>query len=207
MGEPKQTPTFTVDQYLAIERSSEDRHEFVDGVIYDMAGESLEHGDISVNLVISLGVQLKGTPCRVLTKDSKIRSGAAANSRPTSKGMFSYPDLFVVCGEPEYFDEHRDVILNPKVIIEVLSPSTEAFDRGEKCKRYQTWNPTLTDYLVVSQVEPLVEKFNRKAEGGWSFDRFTAMDAVVLLDSIGCKLLLSDVYDRVPFSSELNRDE
>lgn len=200
MGEVKEKPLFTVEQYLAIERSSEDRHEFVDGIIYDMAGESLAHGDISVNIVISLGIQLKGTPCRVLTKDSKLRSGPRSRSHASRKGMFSYPDVFVVCGEPEFHDDHRDVILNPKVIIEILSPSTDSFDRGDKRERYQMWLPTLKEYVIVSQDAPLVEKFTRRPNGEWPAKRFETLDAVVPLPSIRCELLLRDVYDRVDFA-------
>lgn len=202
MGELRDRPLFTVDQYLAIERASEDRHEYVDGVIYDMAGESLAHGLISANVVGTLFNQLKGTPCFALTKDSKIRSGPQSKARVGTKGMFSYPDILVVCGEPEYFDSHRDVILNPKVIIEILSPSTETFDRGEKCERYQTWNPTLTDYVIISQDEPCVEIFSRKKKGNWSFERFSGVDAVAPLPAIRCELPLRDVYDRVRFPSE-----
>jgi Uma2 family endonuclease len=142
MEMPLLKPKFTPDQYLALERASEERHLYLDGDIYAMAGESGKHGDIAANLVIALGTQLKGTPCRARTKDTKVRSGLGPASGQAIRGMFSYPDVVVICGEPEYHDAHRDVILNPTAIVEVLSPTTEAFDRGEKFTRYQTWNPT-----------------------------------------------------------------
>ena len=119
-----------------------------------------------------------------------------------TKGMFSYPDIVVVCGDIEYHDAYKDVILNPKVIFEVLSPSTAAFDRGDKFTRYQTCNPSLTDYVLVSQEKPQVEHFHKPASGPWTYQLYTGLDAVVLLDSIGCTLKLADVYDRVVFAEE-----
>lgn len=156
---------YTLEEYLEIDRNSTDeRYEYVDGEIYAMAGESSEHGDISVNLTVSIGSQLFNKDCRARSKDTKVRSGMFPSKRPLRKGMISYPDLVVICGQPEYHDEFRDVILNPKVIIEVLSDSTAAFDRGDKFHRYQLWNPTLTDYILVSQDMPRVEHYVRQEE-------------------------------------------
>jgi Uma2 family endonuclease len=197
---PKLQPRYSVDEYLALERAAEERHIYLDGEIIAMAGESGEHGDISVNTVISLGTQLKGKPCRVRDKDTKVRSGPIPMKGHSRKGMFSYPDILVICGEVEYHDAYKDVILNPKVIIEVLSESTESFDRGDKFQRYQKYNPTLTDYILVSQDKPLIEHFFRKPKGGWSYDSFAGLDAEVAIASIGCTLKLADVYDRVKFS-------
>jgi Uma2 family endonuclease len=135
MSMPQPRPIFTVDEYLALERASDERHEYIDGQIYAMAGESGAHGDISVNLVIALGNQLKGTRCRARTKDTKVRSGPVPKLGRNTSGMFCYPEVVVVCGEPEYHDAQTDVVLNPTAIIEVLSPSTEALDRGEKFAR------------------------------------------------------------------------
>jgi Uma2 family endonuclease len=114
-------------------------------------------------------------------------------------GLYSYPDVVVVCGEPEYHDAFTDVILNPTAIVEVLSPSTEAFDRGEKFTRYQVWNPTLSDYLLVSQDRPQVEHFHREKDGRWTYQVYTGLDAEVVIPSIRCTLRLADVYDRVSF--------
>src|SRR5438105_4366919 len=190
MGLPKLKPHYTVDQYLAIERSSEERHEYVDGEIYAMAGESGEHGDISVNVVGTLFTQLRGKRCRARTKDTKVRSGPVLTAGQSSACLFSYPDVVIICDEPEYLDGHRDVILNPTAIAEVLSPSTEAFDRGEKFTRYQTWNPTLKDYLLVSQDRPQIEHYSRQADGGWSYHRYTGLERVVVVASIGCTVRL-----------------
>jgi Uma2 family endonuclease len=202
MGLPKPKPILTVDEYLAMERASEVRHEYLDGAIFAMAGESGEHGDITVNIIITLGSQLKGTPCRARTKDTKVRSGPLKNSRQNTSGLFSYPDIVVVCGEPEYHDAHTDVILNPTAIMEVLSPKTEAFDRGDKFMRYQTWNTTLKDYLLVSQDQPLIDHFSRQDDGSWSHNQIAGLEARVAIPSIQCTLQLADVYDRIAFGKE-----
>lgn len=195
MRSPKRQPLCTLDEYLTMERASKDRHEYVDGQIRAMAGESPEHGDITVNLVISLGTQLKGTSCRARTKDTKVRSGPFSTSGHSTAGLFSYPDIVVVCGEPEYHDAYKDVILNPKVIVEVLSPTTEAFDRGEKFTRYQIWNPTLSDYLLVAQDRPEIGHFSRQEGTGWSYHVFTDLEASVAIPSIQCTLKLAEVYE------------
>jgi Uma2 family endonuclease len=116
--------------------------------------------------------------------------------------MFSYPDVVVICGEVEYHDAHKDVVLNPNVIIEVLSESTEAFDRGEKFTRYQSCNATLTDYVLVSQDKPQIEHFYRKTDGTWLYHLYAGLEANVGIPSIDCTLKLVDVYDRVVFSEE-----
>ena len=123
-------PLCTVEEYLALERKAEERHEYLDGHVYAMAGESLEHGITCTNLTGIIRTQLLGKPCRVLSKDMKVRTGPHPESRRITKGLYSYPDLVIFCGGPEFHDDHRDVLLNPRVIIEVLSPTTEAYDRG-----------------------------------------------------------------------------
>lgn len=204
MAVPATKPVFTVQQYLALERTSTERHEYLDGVIFAMAGESLAHGRISMNLAVLLGNQLKGTPCEAFTKDTRVLSGPDSRERMTNRGLFSYPDLVVFCGEPEPLDEHRDVFTNPKLIIEVLSPTTASFDQVEKCQRYQMFNPTLTDYVLVAQDQPFVEHFTRQGDG-WLLTRHDGLGAVVVLKSIDCRLPLRDVYDRVEFGSDLRR--
>jgi len=207
MGLSRSQPLYTVEQYLSIERASEERHEFLDGEIYAMAGESSAHAIITVNLVITVGGQLKGTECQARSKDTKVRSGPSPKAAQTASqaqaqahsGLYSYPDLVVVCGEPLFHDEHKDVILNPKVIFEVLSPSTEAFDRGEKFKRYQMWNPTLSDYLLVSQDRAQVEHFLRQSGSDWTYRIAEGGDAKFAIDSIQCTLWLADTYDRIDF--------
>jgi Uma2 family endonuclease len=200
MGLPKPQAIYTVEEYLALERETQERHEFVDGEIFAMSGESGAHGDISVNAVVALGIQLKGKPCRARSKDTKVRSGPTPKARHSTSGMYSYPDVVVVCGEPLYHDAHTDVILNPTVILEVLSPTTEVFDRGEKFTRYQTWNSTLHDYILVAQDRPQIEHFSRQADGGWSYHRYVGLEAEVDIPSIECTLKLADVYERIVFT-------
>lgn len=202
MRMPQTQPCYTIEEYLALERQSEERHEYIDGQIYAMAGESNEHADISVNLVRELSLQLKGTPCRVWTKDSKGLSGPAIRAYKSIKGLFSYPDIVVVCGEPRFLDDHRDVLLNPTVIIEVLSPSTESFDRGEKFWRYRTHLASLTDYVQVSQALPLIEHFRRQSNDEWVLSTVSDMAGSLNLASINCTLRMSEVYDRVSFPEE-----
>ena len=192
----------TVEQYLALERAGEERHQYLDGEIIAMAGEKLPHGIISTNLIGQFVVQLKGTPCFAVTKDTKVRSGLGVVAVNNASGMFSYPDILVVCGEAEYFDENSDVIINPTVIVEVLSPSTEAFDRGEKFQRYRAWNATLKDYVLVSQTKPHIEHFHRQLDGGWTMHESAGLNATVNLSSISCTLKLADVYDRIVFENE-----
>jgi Uma2 family endonuclease len=203
MSLPQSQTLCTVEEYLALERDAEERHEYFDGLIYAMAGESPNHGAICVNLTRIISTQLLGTSCQVFSKDMKVRSGPIPKTRYTTKGLFSYPDLLVVCGELQFHDEHRDVLLNPTVIVEVLSPTTEAFDRGEKFQRYRMHIPTLTDYIVVSQNRAWIEHFARQDNGQWVIAASVIeLPESLVIASIGCTLRLSDVYDRVTFPPE-----
>lgn len=202
MAAPKLQHRCTVDEYLALERASIERHIYLDGDIFAMAGESVPHGTISVNIIVSIGTQLKGTPCQAFTKDMKVRSGPIPESGRSKKGLYSYPDVLVVCGDREFHDAHKDIILNPKVIIEILSESTEAFDRGEKFTRLQTHNSSLADYILVSQLKPQIEQFSRQADGSWSYHLYEAMESSVSITSIACTLKFADVYDRVQFPEQ-----
>jgi Uma2 family endonuclease len=208
MSLPRERMIYSIEEYLELERASAERHEYLDGEIFEMAGESPAHGTICTNLTASVHRQLLGTPCQAFAKDTKVRSGPALQSRPAIKGLFSYPDLVVVCGELKFHDGHQHVITNPKVIVEVLSPATERFDRGMKWMRYQSWLPDLADYVVVSQERPRIEDFHRREEGQWIYSQAMGLDRVLQLTSIGCTLKLSDVYDRVEFpeADELAED-
>ena len=120
--------------------------------------------------------------------------------------MFSYPDVLVICGEPEYHDAHKDIVLNPKAIFEVLSENTEAFDRGEKFLRLQMHNPTLTDYVLIAQDSPRVEHFQKQADCRWLYSLHAGLEASVAIASIACTVKLADVYDRVEFPLDENFD-
>jgi Uma2 family endonuclease len=192
-----ETYYFTEEEYLEAERKADERSEFVDGEIYAMAGETGRHADVSTNFLLHIGNQLIGSNCRARTKDTKVKSGALKNK--FGKGMISYPDIVVICGEPEYHDKHKDVILNPTVIIEVLSESTEEFDRGIKFMRYRNFNETLTDYILVSQDEPLIEHYIRQPNNDWLLKEYQGLETTFRIDSIDCSLKLKDIYDRVEF--------
>jgi Uma2 family endonuclease len=193
---------YTVEEYLALERGSDERHEFLDGDVYLMAGERPDHGTICTNISGQLYGQLRGKPCQVFSKDMKVRSGPEPKSRYEVKGLYSYPDLVVVCGEPRFHDEYKDVLLNPIVIVEVLSQSTEAFDRGEKWARYQTWLPSLSEYILVSQTKPQIEHYIRRLDGEWIYSFPKGLDSNLDLASVGCTLRLADVFDRIVFPTE-----
>lgn len=201
MSLPQTALLYSYDEYLALERKGEERCEYFDGSIYAMAGESLEHSTICFNLASIIGSQLKGKPCRGLSPNMKVLSGEYRKGH--TSGLFSYPDVSVVCGEPRFLDEQRDVLLNPTLIIEVLSPSTEAFDRGEKFRRYRQYLPSLLAFVLVSTHRPLVELFQRQSEGLWFYSTMDGIEGDMPLPSIGCELSLADLYERVEFSATL----
>ena len=184
---------FTPEEYLDLERQSEIRHEFLDGTVYAMSGESLAHSTICFNLNVAIGLQLRGTNCRGLSPNMKVRAGEA--------GLYAYPDLAVVCGEPTFHDKHRDVLLNPTVIFEVLSRSTQTYDRGEKFERYKSIE-TLRDYVLISQDRPRLERFSLQSDGTWAHAELEGTDAALTLDSINCRVILADIYDRIDFPLE-----
>ena len=192
----------TLAEYLALERAAEERHEYLDGHIYAMAGESEEHGIMCVNIVREMSTQLRGSRCQVFTKDMKVLSGKVARSRHSTKGLFSYPDVLIVCGDRRYHDEHRDVLLNPTVIVEVLSPTTEAFDRGGKFVRYRTSLESLTDYVLIAQTEPMIDHYTRRENREWLLSTVIGMEGILNISSIDCSLRMADVYERVVFPAE-----
>lgn len=198
-AQPVTKPLYTVEEYLRMEQASEVRHEYLDGEIFEMAGESIAHGDITTNIVMSLGTQLRGTPCRTLSKDTKVQSGWLPRPRRMMKGLFSYPDVVVVCGTPRTHEEYKDILLNPTVIIEVLSESTELFDRTEKFRRYCTYLETLVDYLLVAQDQPIIDGYHKTDAGRWEWSSVEGLESEITLTSINCRLQLADVYDRVEF--------
>jgi Uma2 family endonuclease len=199
MGLPK--PLLTEDEYLKFERAAPERHVYVDGEIFAMAGESGAHADITANTLLTLGNQLVDGPCRARVANTRVRSGPLPRSPRRAAGLYSYPDIVVICGEPRYLDEYRDVVLNPKAIFEALSESTEAFDRGEKFDRYQEYNATLTDYVLISQDEPKIEHYHREKNGKWTYECHRGLKAVVKLPSIKCQLKAAAVYQRIKFQT------
>ena len=179
-------PVLTGEEYLEIERFSEIRHEYLDGLVYAMAGESPDHSTICYNLNGITHAQLRNKPCRGFSPNMKVRAGLG--------GLYAYPDLMIVCGEAKFHDKHGDVLLNPIVIFEVLSPSTEKYDRGEKFRRYSTQIESLQDYVVVSQDQARIEHHHRQTDGAWTATEVNGLDGVLVLPSIDCRIPLAEVY-------------
>jgi len=207
MALPQSELQITVEEYLAQERQAEERHEYLDGFVYKMAGETQEHGIISVNLVRELSTRLRGGPCQTFTKDTKVRCGPAPQAPYSTKGLFAYPDLVVVCGERRYHDEHRDVLLNPTVILEILSETTKDYDRGEKFERYRTWLPSLAEYVIIHQTQLRIEHHQRQPTGQWLLTTFDGLDAVLNLPALACSLALRDIYEGVAFPVQTESTE
>jgi Uma2 family endonuclease len=179
------------DDWLEGERASlEGRSEFVGGEVFAMTGASVEHNAIVANIVRELGTQMKGRPCQVYANDLKVRVRSADAGK--------YPDLIALCGEHQFQDGRRDVLLNPSLIVEVLSDSTEAYDRGDKFALYRQI-PSLREYLLFSQHRVQVELYSRSADGRWTLTDFSALTDSVPLASVDCTLSLAEVYDKVEF--------
>lgn len=178
----------TEDEYLAFERRSEFRHEYVAGEVFDMTGASREHNLIVMNIGAALHAQLRDRPCNVYASDQRVKVRGAKH--------YSYPDVVVTCGEEEFADAELDTLLNPLVIFEVLSDSTEAYDRGKKFESYQLVE-SLTDYLLVSQHARRIEQFTRRTGRDWIYTEAHEPGDAVRIQSIGCELKLEDVYLKV----------
>lgn len=186
---PKTKLNYTPKEYLEFERSSVERHEFWDGQIFQMAGESLSHSRICVNLTREASFGLLGKACEALTPNMKVRTSTAS--------LFSYPDLTIVCGEPQFHDKKKDVVINPQMIFEVLSPSTEKYDRGKKFQRYKLGNETLTDYILISQETVLVEHFHKDLNDNWIYENYNELSDVLRFTEIELEITLEKLYDRV----------
>jgi Uma2 family endonuclease len=184
------TAYYTPEQYLELERKAEYKSEYLSGQIFAMAGASIDHNIIAFNFTGMLWSHLRGGSCRGYTSDTRVRVS------PT--GLFTYPDLTVVCGEPSYLDDRRDTLLNPSLIVEILSPSTEAYDRGEKFAHYETLD-SLREYVLVSQHKARIETYVRTEDCQWLYTSVQGIESNVQLVSVSCSLALSDVYNGVEF--------
>ena len=187
----QQKHSLSFDDWLEGERADpEYRSEYVNGEVFAMTGARAEHNAIVTNLVRELSIQFKGRPCQVYASDMKVRVRAANAGQ--------YLDLVAFCGAPEFLDGRRDVLLSPALIIEVLSDSTEAYDRGKKFAIYQQI-PSLQEYLLVSQYEVRLEHYRRGPDHRWDLRVFNARAETLTLTSVGCTLVLAEVYDKVEF--------
>ena len=188
----------TPKEYLSIERKAEYKSEYSDGEMYAMSGASREHNLISLNFASELRAQLRGKPCETYTSDMRVRISPPRR--------YLYPDVVVACGEAEFDDDTVDTLVNPVLVVEVLSPSTENYDRSTKFNWYRRIE-SLQEYVLVSQNTPRVERFVKRAEG-WMYSDVDGLNAAIHLESIDCELSLSEIYDRVTFPEiSLETDE
>jgi Uma2 family endonuclease len=184
-----QPKTFlTQSEYLDLERRAEFKSEYYNGEMFAMAGANPRHVDIVTNLVGELRQLLKKRPCHVYSVDLRLRVAA--------EGMYTYPDVMVACEPIEFADDQADTLLNPSVIIEVLSQSTRSYDHIGTFEHYRTL-PSLSEYLLVAQHMPHIEQYVRQPENRWLLTEFKGLDQSFELPSIGCVLALSEVYDKV----------
>jgi Uma2 family endonuclease len=183
----------TEADYLEFERKSKVRHELIDGQVIAMAGASWEHNQVFGTIFASLFAQLRGKPCRVNPSDQRLKV--------MTTGLNTYPDISVVCGEPIFAGDEFDTIINPILIIEILSPSTEAYDRGEKFQHYREIE-TLKDYLLISQDKARIERYSKQKDGAWLLIDAIGLDTSIVIPSIACTLALADVYENIEFGSD-----
>lgn len=178
---------YTAEEYLALERSASIKSEFHDGQIFAMTGASREQNLVSGNIYRELSQQLKNRPCEAYVNDMRIKAAKARS--------YHYPDIAVVCSKPEFEDAHVDTLLNPTLLIEVLSASTEAYDRGGKFAHYRKIE-TLREYLLVMQDQPTIERYVRQGDV-WILSEAVGLEATLSLESIECQLCLREVYLKV----------
>jgi Uma2 family endonuclease len=189
-------PYLSPEEYLARERLAEIKSEYYDGEVFAMSGGSQAHSKIAVNAAGSLNAQLADRPCDVYNSDMRVQVA--------EEGPYTYPDVTVVCDEAQFADADVDTLLNPTLVVEVLSPTTEAWDRGGKFERYQQI-ASLQEYLLIAQDRPRVEQYARQAEGQWLLTVTSGLDGVVSLPAIECQLALRELYRKVSFPEDAGR--
>ena len=185
---PKMSPT----EFLAFERSSDEKHEYRDGVIVSMTGAKFNHNQICTNLTGILWQHFKEKNCNSFSNDMRVFV-------PKTR-LYTYPDVLVVCGEPQFQDDVPDTLTNPLLLIEILSESTESYDRGQKFQNYRSID-SLNEYVLVSQNSARIEKYVKHGDGFWMLSDAVGMDASITLDSIQCEISLADVYAKVNFEA------
>lgn len=190
---PQQPTRMTEAEYLIFERESEIKHEYVNGEIFAMSGATENHNLISVNILTILKRQLRGKGCKVYPADMRLRVQAT--------GEYFYPDASVVCEKAQFAEGVFDSLINPILIVEVLSPSTEVYDRGKKFQTYRKM-PTLQEYLLVSQDHPQIERYFLNQAGNWELTDVIGLDNTLELLAVECMLEMSEVYDLVVFDIE-----
>lgn len=186
---PSQTqPYITPEEYLALERKATRKSEYFNGEIFAMSGASPQHVLIVTNVVAELRGQLKGRACTVYSTDLRVKV--------SETGLYTYPDAVVVCDTPLFDDDNRDTLLNPTLIVEVLSESTKDYDRGEKFEHYRSIS-SFKEYVLISQDKHHVEHFVRQPDHGWLLSETNKLSDTIDLPAIACRLALTEVYDKV----------
>ena len=180
----------TPQEYLELERKAEIKSEYFDGEMFAMSGAMLEHNTIIVNIARELSTQFMNRPCTVLVTDMR--------TKVESTGLYTYPDIVALCGEAEFEDEHMDTMTNPQVIIEVLSESTESYDRGRKFIHYRSL-ASLSEYFLVSQTECRIERYSRQSGDTWLYSECADPSGSIELTSVAAHLTVSSVYHKVDF--------
>ena len=180
--------SITPEQYLEIERKAEHKSEYFAGEMFAMSGVRAGHDRIAWNIIGNLFPQIEARGCEGHTSDMRVRVSAT--------GLYTYPDLSVVCGKSQFLDDQVDTLLNPTLIVEVLSRSTEAYDRGGKFRHYRSI-PSLVQYLLVSSEQISVDLYTRQADGQWLLTATTSPEETVDLSSVGCKLTVAQIYRNV----------
>jgi Uma2 family endonuclease len=181
------------EEYLTIERAAEYKSEFYKGEMFAMAAGSPPHNLIASNVIRELGNQLKRRPCKVYPSDQRVKVAAT--------GLYTYPDVMVVCEKEQFDDEMEDTVLNPILLVEVLSESTEAYNRGKKFEHYRQI-PSFREYLLIAQDRYRVERYVKQEDGGWLFSELNGAQSTIKLPSIGCELALAEIYDKVEFEAK-----
>lgn len=186
----EQRQFITQEAYLAMEREAFEKSEYFEGQLYPMAGATKEHNRIKENLSGEIYIALKGEPCQSFSSDYRVHI--------PKNGLYTYPDLIVVCDEPELLDEKFDTLLNPTVLIEILSKSTRGYDKNAKFALYRDI-PTLREYLLVDSRRVKIEVWQKSADGVWSLAKETdQLNGTIQIETIGLTLSLRAIYDRVP---------
>ena len=197
---------YTVEEYLAFEREAEEKHEYIDGRIIEvesefeaaaMAGATRKHNLVSGNVFGELRNQLKGKNCEIYINDMRIRM---------KKLRYGYPDVVVVCGEPKFADDEFDTLLNPTLVVEVLSKSTRFRDKTEKLETYQKME-SVRECLLIEQDKMRVELYKKQTPKQWLVQIAESAEEMVTLESITCQLKLSDIYAQINFEPETNETE
>ena len=187
-------PRYTPEEYLATERrNTQQRSEYLAGEIFAMGGASERHNLIVTNIVRELSIQMKGRPCKVYSTDMRVKVASA--------GLYTYPDIVALCDEAKFDDDQRDTLLNPALIIEVLSKSTEGYDRGEKFEHYRKLQ-SLAEYLLVSQEKRHVDHYVRQPDNQWLLSESSNTQDTIQLPSINCSLAIAEIYDKVEIGAE-----